>query len=629
MAGTSPTKQQRRKSVLLTIIVIVLLAAIPIQAVPSLVQKSATFDEASHLSSAYEYLVTGVFRQHLDHPPLADQIAALPLLFLKLPLPRDEASQKSLIRFGNRFVYRNARDADTILLWGRLPVVLLTMLLGWAVFSWGQALYRHPEAGLLALFLCAFDPNILAHGRLATNDLAVTCFSFIAVYRFWKLLSSPSWANVTWAGLTFGVAQVSKFSAVLLAPILMLLATLWFLSGCEIHAPFPLPGSRLLAQRPGLLRAYTLAAILLIIFLIGFALVWADYRFAVGTVLTETRKLSWLDKQLEGSKWESTVNYLFRELPVPAPKYFYGLAVKYTHTEAGRPAFLMGELSTEGWWYYFLIAFLIKTPIPLLVLLTVTAILFSAVAPVGFAVQRLRRRICNPPRAIQKTETIPAVVRRMSFWQREAFLIVPPLVWFGVNSLSGFNLGYRHILPALPFLFAFAGQIIQTSEISRTFGGLYARRTVIVGLVSILCAWQLVGTLRIYPHYLAYFNELVGGPENGYKYLVDSNLDWGQDLKGLGNYLKNKGIDRVELSYFGTADPAYYGIKYTCLPSFGILSKDKCPVEPGFQNRAGVFAVSATHLQGVYLDDPHIFDWLKEREPEAVIGYSIFVFRIP
>jgi hypothetical protein len=176
MADISPVRQQMRKSVLFAAVVVLLLAAIPIQAVSSLVRKSATFDEASHLSSAYEYLVTGVFRQHLDHPPLADQIAAFPLLFLKLQLPTDEASQKSLIRFGNRFVYRNVRDADTILLWGRLPVVLLTVLLGWVVFSWGREL-GHLGAGLLALFLCVFDPNILAHGRLATKRLPVSALS--------------------------------------------------------------------------------------------------------------------------------------------------------------------------------------------------------------------------------------------------------------------------------------------------------------------------------------------------------------------------------------------------------------------------------------------------------------------
>ncbi|HID63048.1 MAG TPA: hypothetical protein EYP49_09955, partial [Anaerolineae bacterium] len=404
MAGTSLTKQQRHKSVLLTIIAMLLLAAIPIQAVPSLVQKSATFDEASHLSSAYEYLVTRVFRQHLDHPPLAAQIAAFPLLFLRLPLPTDEASQKSLIRFGNRFVYRNVRDADTILLWGRLPVVLLIMLLGWAVFSWGRELYQHSGAGLLALFLCVFDPNILAHGRLATNDLAVTCFSFIAVYRFWKLLHSPSWANVIWAGLAFGVAQASKFSAVLLVPILIPLTAIWLLSGHEVRVPFPLPGSRLLARRPWLLRAYALVVIILIIFLIGFVLVWADYRFAVGRVLTETRKLSWLDERLDGSRWEPAVRYLFWELPVPAPKYFYGLAVKYTHTETGRPAFLMGKFSTEGWWYYFLVAFLIKTPIPLLILLGVASVLTTLrgarIAPTGFVIPPPGDRFVHPTVAL-------------------------------------------------------------------------------------------------------------------------------------------------------------------------------------------------------------------------------------
>jgi len=576
---------KKRVVALLSVFLIIL---IPVQAISSLVQKSGTFDETDHLSAVYEYLVTGVFRQRLDHPPLAVQIAAFPLLFLKLQLPTDEASQKSLIRFGNRFVYRNVRDADTILLWGRLPVVLLTMLLGWVVFSWARELW-HPGAGLLALFLCVFDPNVLAHGRLATNDLAVTCFSFIAVYRFWKLLQSPGWANVIWAGLAFGAAQASKFSAVVLAPILMLLTALWFLSGHGVRASPSLPGSRLLAQRPGLVRAFELVVILLVIFLIGFVLVWADYRFEVGTVLGEGRELNWLDARLDGSRWEPAVRYLFQELPVPAHKYIYGLAVKYAHTQKGRPAFLMGDVSREGWWYYFLIAFLIKTPIPLLILLTMATVLTT--------------------------------VQRTSFWEREAFLFIPALAWLGVNSFSGFNIGYRFLLPALPFLFVFAGQVVAIEKIRQ--------RTVTVGLVSILCIWQLVGTLRIHPHYLAYFNELVGGPDNGYKYLVDSNLDWGQDLKGLGAYLKAQGIDQVELSYFGTADPAYYGIQYTCLPSFGILSKDKCPIEPGFQARAGVFAVSATNLQGVYLGDPHTFDWLKEREPEAVIGHSILVYRVP
>jgi len=154
------------------------------------------------------------------------------------------------------------------------------------------------------------------------------------------------------------------------------------------------------------------------------------------------------------------------------------------------------------------------------------------------------------------------------------------------------------------------------------------RRALDIGLIAVLCVWQLMTAIRIYPHHLAYFNELVGGPENGYKYLVDSNLDWGQDLKGLKAYLEANGIDQIKLSYFGTADPAYYGISYTCLPSFGILRELKCPVEPDFENKSGVFVVSATNLQGVYLDNPHTFDWLKEREPEAVIGHSIFVYRV-
>ena len=568
---------KKRVVALLSVFLIIL---IPVQAISSLVQKSATFDEPLQLASGYLHLATGKFELDINHPPLAKQLMAIPLLFLELQIPTGHSVREGGIRFGSYFVFRNIEDADTLLFWGRIPAVLLTMLLAFIVFWWGRELYG-PWGGLLALFLCALDPNILAHGRLATTDMAVTCFRFIAVYCFWKLLRSPTKLNLLLAGLTFGMAQAAKFSAVLLVPILVLLAGAYLVSGRLVHAWVPLPRWKWIARCNWLSRGYALSTTLLLIFIIGFAFIWVDYGLEIGPLWAE------------GRPFQDDVKPLLKGFPedlqIPAPTYFYGLGIVRSFIAESRPTFLMGELSHEGWWYYFLVAFLIKTPVPLLLLLTGAAVL--------------------------------TVSKRTGFWEREAFLLLPVMVSFGATAPSGFNLGYRHILPVLPFLFVFAGKVatVQWSK----------RRALGIGLIAVLCVWQLVTAIRIYPHYLAYFNELAGGPENGYKYLVDSNLDWGQDLKGLGAYLKAQGIDQVELSYFGTADPAYYGINYTCLPSFGILSKDKCPIEPDFQNQAGVFAISATNLQGVYLNDPHTFDWLKEREPETMIGYSIFVYRVP
>jgi hypothetical protein len=138
------------------------------------------------------------------------------------------------------------------------------------------------------------------------------------------------------------------------------------------------------------------------------------------------------------------------------------------------------------------------------------------------------------------------------------------------------------------------------------------------------CLWYLYAGLSIYPHQLAYFNEFVGGPANGYKYLVDSNLDWGQDLAGLKDYMDEKGVERIKLAYFGFSDPGYYGIEYEYLPSYLILEpqnvKGAVPVE-------GWFAISATLLQGLYLPDPETYRFLREVRPVDTIGHSIFIYR--
>jgi hypothetical protein len=162
----------------------------------------------------------------------------------------------------------------------------------------------------------------------------------------------------------------------------------------------------------------------------------------------------------------------------------------------------------------------------------------------------------------------------------------------------------------LPFLFVLVGRLVSHVR----------RRWVYVALI-VLCAWYAVGSFRIHPHYLAYFNEIVGGPDNGYKYLVDSNLDWGQDLGNLGDYMSRNGIDEIYLAYFGSAHPTYYGIQPLPLPT----------EEPAdLQTRpSAVYAISATYLQGGYLGDTEAFSWLRRYEPFAKVGYSIFLYRLP
>jgi hypothetical protein len=244
----------------------------------------------------------------------------------------------------------------------------------------------------------------------------------------------------------------------------------------------------------------------------------------------------------------------------------------------------MGRLSEAGFPYYFLATFALKTPIPLGLLLLM-ALFVGRRGPV----------------------------------RSEAFLFLPVLLYLGLTFTRSIDIGHRHLLPIYPFLFVAAGRAVGVLGRSRA----PAAGAVILGA---LCAWYALGTLRVHPHYLAYFNEIAGGPRNGYRWLVDSNLDWGQDLKGLKAYMDARGIPRLKLSYFGSADPAYYGIDAEILP--GYMAPH--PVRVTREVRRGdLVAVSATNLQGVYLDpeDRPLMERFRAQRPLDEVGYSILIYR--
>jgi hypothetical protein len=249
-----------------------------------------------------------------------------------------------------------------------------------------------------------------------------------------------------------------------------------------------------------------------------------------------------------------------------------------------RGGFLGGQYSVEGWWYYFPVAFLIKTPAALLLLLTGGLVLCA-----------------------KRWKTFP---------QDEAFLLVPIVFYLGPAMTAKLNIGLRHILPIYPFVLLLAALCISELLSSRQKGGC----AVLIGLSLV---W-LLEFGRVCPHYLAFFNQFVGGPGHGYEYLADSNLDWGQDLKPLKKWMDKQNVQHINLAYFGTAEPAYYGIQCTDLPGSEFFAEKliHLPQLPGF------VAVSATILDGVYLTEAGrgFYKPLRERPPEAVIGYSIFVY---
>jgi hypothetical protein len=252
----------------------------------------------------------------------------------------------------------------------------------------------------------------------------------------------------------------------------------------------------------------------------------------------------------------------------------------------GRNAFLQGEIQENGWWYYFPFAFLIKTPISL-ILLSLAGLAFCA-------------------------------AKWKIFFANSLFILVPACFYLAIAIFSDINIGLRHILPVYPFVILIAA--LCAAELIQT------KRRIVFAVLGVLCIFWLFEFARVYPHDLAFFYSLIGGPENGYKYLADSNVDWGQDLKGLKHWMDSQGVKQINLAYFGAADPAYYGIQGILLPGGSpetyLQKPATLPQLPGY------FAVSTTVLDGVYLtkEGRAFYAPLADREASAVIGYSINIY---
>ena len=283
---------------------------------------------------------------------------------------------------------------------------------------------------------------------------------------------------------------------------------------------------------------------------------------------------------------------LFFALLMIPPAYFFqgfsywlhGFDKVLMHAQGGHASFFLEKHYYEGQIGYFPIAFFIKTPIGTL------ALIFASLA------------LCNFGKPLDMSQAI--------------FLILPVVLLFGAAIEAKINIGIRHILPVYPFLFVLASRMATLR---------FRRPSLALLLIGIPLAWTAISSLRIAPHQLAYFNESIGGPEQGYRYLSDSNLDWGQDLKGLKAYIEREKLPIIYLSYFGTAPPAYYGIRYQDVASKGALGPPPPEKVPADAPRK-ILAISAYNLQDVSKADNPLFRWLWTRRPIAKIGYSIFVY---
>lgn len=624
-------------------------------------EKSNTSDEIAHLPAGYAYWTLGDYRLNPENGNLPQRLAALPLLFddLRFPETAGEDWQKSDVwSVGRQFFFELGNDSDRMLRRARAAMALLAVPTGVLIFLWSRRLYGVSSA-FTSLALFAFCPTFLAHGPLVTSDAAASLCFLLAVACTWWLLQGVTATRVVATGVAYGALALAKFSAPLVVPMALLLAAV------RLCDPAPLPlrlGRRAVALRGRVRQAFATLAGGLAAAAIAFGLVWSAYGFRYAAFADGDPNAEflpgwdWVAKHQQEKPRAAIDAVLAAQRHEILPEaYLFGFSHAYLRAQS-RSAFLNGDYRKTGWVRFFPYAFAVKTPL--------AAFGIWLVAAAGL-VASMRASRDGALRALGRS-----LYRTAPHW-------VLVVVYVAVSLDSRLNIGHRHLLPIYLPLYVLAGAA--AAHVSW--------RTPRAWLVAALLAAFAAASLSVRPHYLAFFNALAGGPSQGYRHLVDSSLDWGQDLPGLARWLDGEGLSGssdvpVYLSYFGTSSPEHYRIRAKRLPGY-TLEPDPWPVEPLL---GGVYCVSASNLQAVYLRDaagpawiPHherryqelaalvrgldaarrdpfalqlllaergqefweralvaharlragrLFAHLRQREPEASIGHSILIYRL-
>ncbi len=467
---------------------------------------SATFDEVAHIGAGYTYLKYQDGRLNPEHPPLLKSLAASPLLFLGLkenitaqPFWTIENVNDRQWAAGNYLLYEAGNDADEILFWSRLPMILLTILFGWVLFLWVKRRYG-AGTGLLTLFFFVVSPTFLAHGRYVTTDVGAALGFFLGIIFFLRFLERRDVKSLIYCGLIFGLINLFKFSLFLLAPIYLILGLFWIWFKKDSYL-------KLLGQ-------------LILVGFIGLAVIYAAYVFQVRNYSVD-RQIKDARYILAGYKYPSLAKLDFwlteHRATRPLGLYSQGFLMVARRTAGGNTAYFEGEVSSKGWWSYFPTLALFKEQLGFYILALFA--LFTAFKN----------------RASTDFNSLAAMIFVVFYW---------------ISSiLNPLNIGVRHVLPTFPFLYFLVAKKI--SEIKRNF------------IIAIIMLWMIAEIILAFPYYLSYYNALGGGLKNGYKIATDSNYDWGQDLKRLKILAEENNISKIYLDYFGGGSPNYYlGEKY-------------------------------------------------------------------
>ncbi len=459
----------------------------------SLQSTALATDEFVHIPAGYVDLTIHRFDFNPEHPPLIKMLSALPLLILKPALPEDARLKKDWndwFRFCTDFFYLPIAQERQIVTWARVPMILVSCLLGLLIFEWASALFSR-GAGIFALLLYTMEPNVLAFSRFVYTDVGASLVYAAFFWLAWRCWRSASFMRLLPLCLVACVSPLVKHSMVVIFPMYLL-----FLAILAV-------GRRISISR-GL--AHAVLGVLMLLFLLNLGYGFCTHRFDA----EDLRMVSgWFGIHTENPGINKYLDR-FSILPVP-PDYIRGLDIVVNHNRQGHYAYLFGTFSRMGWWYYFPLAFLVKVPLSVIII-TLAAVIWLVVT------------LCMNRNA------------------GHLFLLLPMMIYGGFALSSNINIGIRHLLPIFPFLFIAAGGL---------WHFLHTRTSRWRWALAALGLWTVVISLAIRYDPLEYFNELAGGPKNGWRYLGESNIDAGQNMIRLADYVREANSKEVFLYVIG------------------------------------------------------------------------------
>jgi hypothetical protein len=561
-------------------IVAILLGLHILIALTSIIDKSNTWDETGHLTSGYVIWKYNDYRFNAEGGNFFQRLAALPLLSMDLKFPEDsKAWQNSdLFTLAYEFFYRTGNPPEQMLWWGRAVNVGFSVLLGIIVYLWSVRLFGS-FGGVFSLFLYVLSPTVLAHGRLATVDLLLTCLMLITLGMLWRVMHRITLTRMALLGICSSFLFLTKFSSLLFFPVAFLLFACRIVYGKPLVLRWPSLGRGMLNKRirsrGGIAGIICITAFLMVV--VNYMTIWTFYGFryeVADEFETESASLyrPWED-MIEGSGRFRDVIQIMADNHFLPRSYLYGLAYTLNMSKQRR-SFLFGQYSVTGFRSFFPAMFALKTPVISLLLIWVSA---------GTIFWHFKKR------------------RRLPHF---LYVSAPLLLFFIIYAYTALstnlNIGHRHILPLYPVLFVFCGALAYFKIQNK-----WMRH-----LLPALMFFYIIETQSIYPHYLSFFNILSGGPSEAHRIAVDSSLDWGQDLPAVKSWIANHPDEKpFYLSYFGTSSPDFYGLDVRLLPGYVTFDKKNIDIA---SLKAGTYLISATQLKNVY--GVYFGDWKEKWE---------------